>query len=154
MRGYRIETTWKGEIYRSSVFESRDLAANALPRILGTVMWEVILSSSEELPDFAIRMVEVDEPPNLHPLREERLAEYSEETERRLYEQVVADIWHPEEGAPPPYSPEQAAVTILYLAGRWLVRWKKLHIQQGTIEDRYELLRIVQGEDGIFYTEV
>jgi hypothetical protein len=115
-------------------------------------MWQLRLSAGADLSDFAVRVVEDDEPADPHPLRNQSLTEFSEELRRRLYDQVVADFW--KTGEPLPYSPEEAGVTVLYLLGRWLVHWTKLEIQDGAAEERSELLRIYRGEGGIVYFEV
>ena len=96
-----------------------------------------------EVASFFLRVVEVDEPAEVHALAGISLADFSEALRRRLYDQVVADYFAPqvvvEEGTisvPIPYCPDAAGLEVVYLQGRWLVTWNRLEIVRGSMEDR------------------
>jgi hypothetical protein len=160
-KSYRGEITMRGRIDRTAAYESRELAAAALPRLLGSQHWQYRLSHAEPLPSCTVRMVEVEKPADVHPFAGVSLEDFSEALRRRLYDQVVADYFAPEpmgeEGAttaPLLYNPDAAGLTVFHLQGRWFVAWNRLELQGGTEEDRSTLLRIYSTERGIVYQEV
>jgi hypothetical protein len=89
---------------------------------------------------------------------------YSEATRRALYDLAVAEYFtarQEEDGEvlePPPYTPEQAGLEVLFLYGRWLVTWWKLEEPAEAPEgERRELLLIEpdpRGAGRIVYCEL
>ncbi|HEX4963082.1 MAG TPA: hypothetical protein VF173_19785 [Thermoanaerobaculia bacterium] len=133
--------------------------------------YEIPLSELELLLEEARREVEAPSTPGEQTAEEERpsiahldLSVYSEETERALYELVVADNFRatkldpPDDVWVPPYTPEAAHLEVKYLLGRWIATWWRLELATDLPEaDRRETLILEDDPDRpgtLFYREV
>jgi hypothetical protein len=92
-----------------------------------------------------------DRPQSIPPSPLIDLSRFNEATRRELYNLTVVvhftahDPDDPEEYVPP-YSPDEAGLTVFWAFGRWWVVWRRLDVPEGQPErDYWELLR-VEGE--------
>jgi hypothetical protein len=161
-KSYRAELTVDGRPWRTASYETRELAAAELARLLRSPVWQERLIYMAPKSKCSVRLVEVEAPTEeVHALAAVSLDSFSEAVRRQLYDQAVADHFEGEffgddgvESFRLPYSPDEANLTVFYLHGRWFVTFNRLERTTGTEEDRSEVLRIYSTERGISYQEV
>jgi hypothetical protein len=159
---YRAELTVDGRSWRTGSYETRELAAAELARILRSAAWQERLIDMAPESSCCVRLVEVETPAEeINALAGVSLDRFSETVRRLLYDQAVADHFAGEivgeegvESLGLPYCPDEAGLTVFYLHGRWFVAFRRLERSAETEEDQNEMLRIYDTERGIVYQEV
>jgi hypothetical protein len=84
----------------------------------------------------------------------EALSVENEETRRRLYDLIVAQAFTAKPGADPadtwvpPYTAEEAGLTVSLRHGRWIAEWRKLEVPGSEPEEeQWELLCVSECGD-------
>jgi len=78
---------------------------------------------------------------------------YTETLRRQLYDAVVAHLWTPDHPGDytPPYSPDEAQLTVMYSHGRWIVVYLDLDEPADAAPDQRAVMsRVLADPDRAF----